>query len=99
MGDEEVNQDLDPDDGRNFSIANAKRAADEMFAALPKGKRLEYLGHLNEVLVTLQSLYGFFVNDITEDEDAVRKMGRLPVTEVMQGYLDRQAERLGIEGG
>lgn len=31
-----------------------KEAVDEMFNALPKSKRMEYLGHLNEICLFLE---------------------------------------------
>jgi hypothetical protein len=33
------------------SKAEAKAAVEEMFEALPKSKKLEFLGHLNEMLL------------------------------------------------
>lgn len=39
-----------------FSPQNAIEAVEDLFEALTKSKRMEYLGHLNEVLVVLREL-------------------------------------------
>jgi hypothetical protein len=49
-----------------FSPASARLAADELFQALPKTKRVEYLGHLNEILVVIEGL----ARKAGQDEDA-----------------------------
>ncbi len=40
----------------SFSPASARLAVDELYQALPKSKRLEFLGHLNEILVVIDRL-------------------------------------------
>lgn len=40
----------------NFSPASARLAATELLEALPKSKRVEYLGNLNEILVVIERL-------------------------------------------
>jgi hypothetical protein len=47
----------------SFSVANARQAVDEMFEALPKSRRGQFLGHLNEVLVVLDKLAKFHGGD------------------------------------
>jgi len=42
----------------DFTKEEAKatiEAVDEMFKALPKGKRAEYLGHLNDIMLFLEA--------------------------------------------
>ena len=39
-----------------FSVASAEEALSELFDGLPKSKRSEYLGHLNEIGVVIGKL-------------------------------------------
>lgn len=43
---------------REFTVDEAKatkEAVEEMFKAIPKSKRMEYLGHLNDVLLFIEA--------------------------------------------
>lgn len=47
--------DYDPiENPEHFSLSAAAHALTGLFAALPKGKRMEYFGELNEISLTLQ---------------------------------------------
>lgn len=41
---------------QSFSVNNAKEALNDMFNILPKSKKLEYIGNLNEILVVIGRL-------------------------------------------
>ena len=41
---------------QSFSVASAELAVNEMYEALTKPRKMQYIGHLNEVLVVLGKL-------------------------------------------
>lgn len=52
---------------QSFSVASAEMAVNEMFEALTKPRRMQYIGHLNEVVVVLQRLASMAgVEDVTK---------------------------------
>ena len=44
------------DEPDTFSPAGAKLAAEQLFEAIPKTRRMDYIGAYNEVLVTIECL-------------------------------------------
>lgn len=40
----------------NFSVAGAKLAVEQLFESIPKTRRLDAIGALNEALVTIEAL-------------------------------------------
>jgi hypothetical protein len=61
----------------SFSFASAMLCVDELFNALPKSKRMQYLGHFNEVAVVLTGAAGLL--GIVRDEGHwVTPIGKVP---------------------
>jgi hypothetical protein len=60
----------------SFSFGSASEAASELFEALPKSRRAEYLGHLNEIGIVLARAAGL-LNVERDSEDWRRPVAAL----------------------
>lgn len=74
---------------QSFSVAGAREAMEEVVRLLPKTKRLQALGAANEVMVTLDSLWGFIVCDL--DVEAQKVAALEPASKALRAFLDRHS--------